>query len=1008
VLWSVAASAQVFTLTLQPNTVPSGTENTPYSQLITAVGGNAPYTFAVTSGALPPGIVLETDGLLHGTPTTPNSYTFTITATDSTANTGFRPYTFSIGTQGGLTIDPPTLPAGSQGVAYSQTLIASGGSGGYVFSISAGALPPGLSLASGGAITGTPSAGGTFNFTAFVQDSNGNTGTRAYALNIGTNSLTVSPPTLPNGTQGVAYSQTVSASGGTGPYTFLVSGGALPNGLALDGNTGAITGTPTVPGPFSFTIRATDSINNVGSQTYNVNIGTNILTVNPATLPGGTIGTAYNQTVTASGGTGGYTFAVTSGALPTGLALSSGGALTGTPSASGPFNFTIEATDSSANTGSRAYAVTIGAAPLTVNPATLPNGQQGTAYNQTIVASGGVGPYSYAVLSGSLPTGLSLDPGTGAITGTPSAGGTFNFTIQATDAQPSTGTRAYTVNIGTNSLTVNPASLPNGTQGVGYNQTVVASGGTGPYTYAVSAGALPAGLSLNVNSGAITGTPSGSGPSAFTIRATDSLNNFGSRAYNINIGTNSLTINPATLPGSVTGRPYSATVVASGGTGPYTYSVSAGALPPGLTLNPASGLISGTMTAQGAFAFTISALDSLGNAGSRAYSLASRRDPALDPEVIGLVNAQVAAARRFASAQIDNISRHLERLHNFNPCSVEFGVNLPMPADTKQLYPGGSPYSPSPGNAARSYDAPPNSPAAQVARRMPGPQECTENDGRRSSLAAWMSGSVQFGSVMPDGSAGSGRFTTAGLTAGIDWRVHSDLIVGAAVGFGNDRSTVGSFGTASSSTSVSGALYASYSAFDPWFIDATIGYGQLGYDNRRFVTDDATTVNGSRKGSYWFGAATVGYEFKYHTLHLSPYVRADFMSAQLNSYSETGGSSQLLTFDAMKFHSVGGTVGLRGSYDIPMRWGVLTPNARVEFRQTIDGAFQQSMHYSDIGPAVSSTLIQAGAASGTLNTSLGVRARSRQGVSGELEYGTSGGSGKVQSQSVRAALKVAF
>ena len=110
-LWSVAASAQVFTLTLQPNTIPSGTENTPYSQLITAVGGNAPYTFAVTSGVAADRDTLAPGGLLSGTPTTPNSYSFTITATDNDGNTGFRPYTFSIGTPGGITINPGS-PAG--------------------------------------------------------------------------------------------------------------------------------------------------------------------------------------------------------------------------------------------------------------------------------------------------------------------------------------------------------------------------------------------------------------------------------------------------------------------------------------------------------------------------------------------------------------------------------------------------------------------------------------------------------------------------------------------------------------------------------------------------------------------------------------------------------------------------------------------------------------------------------------------------------------------------------
>ena len=78
-------------------------------------------------------------------------------------------------------------------------------------------------------------------------------------------------------------------------------------------------------------------------------------------------------------------------------------------------------------------------------------------------------------------------------------------------------------------------------------------------------------------------------------------------------------------------------------------------------------------------------------------------------------------------------------------------------------------------------------------------------------------------------------------------------------------------------------------------------------------------------------------------------LRADFMRAQLNGYSEQGSSAELLTFGATNFHSVGGTVGLRGSYDMPMNWGVLTPNARAEYRQTLDGAFQQSMYYTDLG-----------------------------------------------------------
>ena len=205
-----------------------------------------------------------------------------------------------------------------------------------------------------------------------------------------------------------------------------------------------------------------------------------------------------------------------------------------------------------------------------------------------------------------------------------------------------------------------------------------ASGGTGPYTFTISAGALPAGLTLS-SGGVISGTPTGSGSSSFTVRALDTLGNAGTRAYTVNIGTITLTINPTTLPAAVVGRPYRQTVVASGGTAPYTYSITAGALPPGLTLNAATGVISGTPTTLGTATFTVQARDVNGDIGTRAYTLVNRPDPALDPEVIGLIGAQVATAQRFALAQNDNIARHLESLHDqFNPCSFNFGIAPPI------------------------------------------------------------------------------------------------------------------------------------------------------------------------------------------------------------------------------------------------------------------------------------------------------------------------------------------
>ena len=181
--------------------------------------------------------------------------------------------------------------------------------------------------------------------------------------------------------------QTVSATGGTGAYTFSVSVGSLPAGLSLNAGTGAITGTPTTAATSNFTITATDGLGATGARAYSVTMNAGVA-VNPATLPNGTVGVAYSQTVSATGGNGSYTFSVSAGSLPAGLSLNAAtGAITGTPTAAATSNFTITATDGLGATGARAYSVTINAA-ITVNPATLPNGTVGTAYSQTVSATG--------------------------------------------------------------------------------------------------------------------------------------------------------------------------------------------------------------------------------------------------------------------------------------------------------------------------------------------------------------------------------------------------------------------------------------------------------------------------------------------------------------------------------------------------------------------------------------------------------------------------------------------
>ncbi|MGZ5544398.1 MAG: beta strand repeat-containing protein, partial [Limisphaerales bacterium] len=195
--------------------------------------------------------------------------------------------------------------------------------------------------------------------------------------------ITVSPSNLPNGTVGVAYNQIITPSSGTAPYSLSVNSGSLPTGLLFNSTTGSISGAPTVAGTFTFTVTATDANGCMGSQNYTVAINCPQITLLPSMLPNGVVGNIYGQTITASSGTGSYSFAVTSGTLPTGLALSLAGVLSGTPTAAGNFTFAVTATDANNCTGSQTVTININKATPTITWANPADINYGTALSAT-------------------------------------------------------------------------------------------------------------------------------------------------------------------------------------------------------------------------------------------------------------------------------------------------------------------------------------------------------------------------------------------------------------------------------------------------------------------------------------------------------------------------------------------------------------------------------------------------------------------------------------------------
>jgi Putative Ig domain len=240
--------------------------------------------------------------------------------------------------------------------------------------------------------------------------------------------------------------------------------------------------------------------------------------------------------------------------------------------------------------------------PLSITTTSLANGQVGVAYSTSLAATGGTTPYTWSLTSGTLPTGLSLNASTGAITGTPTvAVASTPLTFKVTDSSNPVLTQSVssTLTSSPTAIVITTSSLPNGQVNVAYSSTLAVTGGTTPYTWSLTSGTLLAGLTLGAATGAITGTPTQSvNGTSLTFKVTDSS----SPAQSKNV-TLTLTVAPATLaitttslPNGQVGVAYSTSLAATGGTTPYTWSLTSGTLPTGLSLNASTGAITGTPT----------------------------------------------------------------------------------------------------------------------------------------------------------------------------------------------------------------------------------------------------------------------------------------------------------------------------------------------------------------------------------------------------------------------------
>ena len=472
------------------------------------------------------------------------------------------------GTGLGLTFTAPastTLAAGTVAVAFpAVTFVATGGTAPYTYSIIGGSLPAGLALSTTGTLSGTPTAGGTFSFTVQATDSASVTGTETYLVTINAPSITVSPSSLPTGIYGVTYSQSFTAAGGTGPYTYSAIG-TLPPGLTLS-TAGVLSGAPSaVGGPYSFSVTATDSSTGTGPFLGTQAVALSIAKATPTiTTPPSTSAITYGQPLSASNLNGGVasvdgTFAWTSPATTPSA---------GTQTASVTFTPTDTA---DYNTATATVSVVVGKATPTI---TTPPSTSAITYGQPLSASnlnGGV-----ASVDGTFAwTSPATTPGAG----TQSASVTFTPTDTA-DYTTATATVSVVVGKATPTITTPPAA-----SAITYGQPLSASnltGGIGSVdgTFAWTNASVT--LPVGTQSESVLFTPTNSA-------------DYGTASANV-----SVTVNKATIPVTITpasassllNQPLSVTVTLAGTATPTgTVTLSSGTY-----TSAATALVSGAAT----------------------------------------------------------------------------------------------------------------------------------------------------------------------------------------------------------------------------------------------------------------------------------------------------------------------------------------------------------------------------------------------------------------------------
>ncbi|HEY8054379.1 MAG TPA: putative Ig domain-containing protein, partial [Terriglobales bacterium] len=454
-LWILreAPAAQFSILT---TSLADGNVGVPYNAQLTAANaglGGKEVTFRLANGSfpMPSGLALNTDGTITGTPAVAGTVTITFEATDSSGGDAEQSITMTIDQN--LAILPLTSGTnqGTTGENFSLPLTVVNGTVPDTWSVVQGRLPAGITLdPTTGVLGGTATSSGTYNFTVAVTDSSVPAKSTTLPITLQFSGLTATDLALTDANLGVAYSATITMANGTGPFSPALASGTLPPGLSLSPSASStrqwlISGTPTAAGPYKFAVRVTDAAGQQAVLPFQMTVQP--FAIVPDVLATGVEGLGYKDQLATQGGIGPFQFDLVLGQLPPGLTFSFDGFIYGVPASgsAGDYTFGVAVHDANGLTATRSYTITIfNPNVFAITTVALPTATAGQQVNDVITANFGTPPYTFSLQSGTLPSGITLNPN-GVLEGVPSvaSSGTYSFTILVRDSLGLTATRHF-------------------------------------------------------------------------------------------------------------------------------------------------------------------------------------------------------------------------------------------------------------------------------------------------------------------------------------------------------------------------------------------------------------------------------------------------------------------------------------------------------------------------------------------------------------------------------------